>query len=63
MVIPVALAVLGLVSAGAVETLYGYGVTVYKLSTAVLVDALPPVSALGGCSAVALYVLSRGVRE
>ena len=32
MVIPVALAVLGLVSAGAVETLYGYGVTVYKPS-------------------------------
>jgi hypothetical protein len=59
-VIPVALAVLGLVSAGAVETLYGYGVTVYKPSTAVLVGA-PPVSALGGCSAVALYVLSRRV--
>jgi hypothetical protein len=58
--IPVVLVVVGVVSVGAVETLYSYGVTVYQPS-ALPVDARL-VSALGGGFAVVLYGLCRRVR-
>lgn len=56
--IAVGLAVLGAVSAEAIDTLYQYEVTVYQKSGFVGVDARV-VSALGGALAVVLYVLSR----
>ena len=60
--IPVGLAVTGFLSAGTIETLYGYGVTVYQPSRTVGVDARP-VSALGVGLAAVLYGLYRVFRE
>lgn len=54
--IPVGLAVIGLLSGGTIETLYRYGVTVYQPSETIGVDARP-VSALGVGLAVVLYGL------
>jgi hypothetical protein len=59
--IPVVLAVIGVVSAGAIETLYGYSVRVYRPSGLPGVDARL-VSVLGWGSAVLLYGLYRGLR-
>lgn len=59
--IPVVLALVGVVSADAIETLYGYSVRVYRPSGVLGVDARL-VSALGLGSAVLLYGLYRGLR-
>jgi len=56
--IPVTLAVVGLISADTVETLYGYDVVVYQPSVAVPVSA-PWVSGFGGCCSAVLYGLYR----
>ncbi len=56
--IAVLLAVIGVVSAEAIYTLYGYEVMVYQQSSFIRVDARA-VSALGGALAVVLYALSR----
>jgi hypothetical protein len=60
--IPVGLAVTGFLSASTVETLYGYGVTVYQPSRTVGVDARL-VSVLGVGLAAVLYGLYRVFRE
>lgn len=56
--IPVALAVVGFLSADAIDALYRYDITVYQPSETIGVDARA-VSALGGSLAVLLSALSR----
>jgi hypothetical protein len=60
--IPVGLAVIGVLSASTIETLYGYGVTVYQPSQTIGVDARS-ISALGVGLGVVLYGLYRALQE
>lgn len=60
--IPVSVAIVGVLSGDPISTLYDYEVTVYQPSETFMVDARI-VSALGGAFAVLLYALHRRLGE